>query len=230
MRCHSSVAVSRPVFAFGLVVVLVVSGLALVFLTASPTSSTSTTSSQELEYVTVFGLASTMGGGTHMVALVFTDARTGANFTAPVSDGSFSIGLPNGAVYDVAAKWAGNYSWQVGADDRGDLTVNMSAGSMAAMSYNLQVEAPPTVLAVQGTILWTLPSAHPIGVVYTASDGESFQAPVRNATFSARLPNMMEYQVKVYWEYADGTTDYLFAANQTINEGAGVVGVDIAIG
>jgi len=40
---------------------------------------------------------------------------------------------------------------------------------------------------------------------------------------------MTDYQVKVFWQYADGTTDYLFAANQTVNEGAGVVGLHLAI-
>jgi len=76
---------------------------------------------------------------------------------------------------------------------------------------------------------WTLPSAFPIGVTYTASDGESFQAAVQNATFSTRLPNVMQYQVKVFWQYSDGTTDYLFGANQTINEAAGVVGLNLVI-
>lgn len=229
-RSRSSVALSRSVIAFSLAIVLVLSGLALAFFVgnSSPINS-STTTSQPLGNVTVFGLASTVGQGTHMVALVFTNNRTGANLTALVSSGSFSVSLPNGAVYDVVAKWAGNYSWQSGADDRGAVTVNMSTGSMRAMSYNLQLETPPTIVAVHGTILWTLPSAHPISVVYTSSDGESFQAQVQNATFSMRLPNMMDYQVKVFWQYADGTTDYLFAANQTVNEGTGVVGLDLAV-
>ncbi len=227
---HSSVALSRAALALGIVIVLVVSGAALVFLVGNPTpSNSSTTSGEPLRYVRVFGLASTVGQGTHMVALDFTDARTSANFSAPISNGSFSVNLPNGVVYHVTARWTGNYSWQAGSDDRGDLTVNMSAGSMAAMSYNLQLETPPTIVAVHGTILWALPSAHPVSVVYTASDGESFQAPVQNATFSTRLPNMMEYQVKVFWQYTDGNTDYLFAANQTVNEGTGVVGLDLAI-
>jgi len=230
-RSRSSVALSRSAIAFSLAIVLVMAGLALAFFVGnSNPSNSSTTAAQPLGYVTVFGLASTVGQGTHMVALGFTNNRTGANFTAPVSNGGFSVSLPNGAVYDVAAKWTGNYSWQTGVDDRGDVTVNMSTGSMGAMSYNLQLVTPPTIVAVHGTILWTLPSAHPISVVYTSSDGESFQAPVQNATFSTRLPNMMEYQVKVFWQYADGTTDHLYAANQTVNEGTGVVGVDLAIG
>lgn len=177
----------------------------------------------------VFGLASTVGAGTHVLALTFTDEKTGANFTALVSNGGFSADLPNGAAYLVAVRWAGNYSWQVGVEDRGELTVNMSAGSMAAQSYNVQFETPSTVVAVHGTIAWSLPSAQPFKVVYTASDGESFEAAVQNSTFSTRLPNMMDYQVKVFWEYSDGTTDYLFAHNQTVSAGAGVVGLDLLI-
>ena len=196
---------------------------------ASTTLSTATASSNAtlptLAMVNVFGLVSTVGQGTYAVAMTFTNIRTGANFTAPVSNGSFSIDLPNGAVYNVGAWWAGNYSWQAGIEERGELIVNMSAGSMAAQSYNIQFETPPTIVAVNGTILWSLPSAHPVKIVYTASDGESFEAAVKNTTFSTRLPNMMDYQVKVFWEYADGTTDYLFATNQTVNEGIGVVGL-----
>lgn len=227
---YGSLAASRVVLLFGLTTILVVSGLALV-LSMGDTRSTnsSTTGGPPLRYVHVFGLASTVGQGTQMGALGFTNTRTGASFSAPVSNGKFSIDLPNGAVYLVTAEWAGNYSWQKGAAGRGDLTVNMSEGSTAAMSHNLILETPPTIVAVYGTILWTLPSAHPVSVVYAASDGESFQAEVHNVTFSTRLPNMMDYQVKVFWQYADGTTDYLFAANQTIDEGVGVVGLDVEI-
>lgn len=191
----------------------------------SQTTSTLTTPAT----VKVFGLASTVGEGTHPLALTFTDAKTGANFTAPVSNGGFSADLPNGAVYHVAVRWAGNYSWQVGVEDRGELTINMSAGSMAAQSYNVQIETPPTVVAVHGTISWSISSAQPFKVVYTASDGESFEAAVQNSTFFTRLPIMMDYQVKVYWRYSDGTTDYLFANDQTVSGGMGVVGLDLLI-
>jgi hypothetical protein len=227
---HGSRAIPRRAVALGMVVILGASGLSLAFFlrNATPGSSSTTGSGQPVD-VTVFGLASTVGQGTHMTAVVFTSSSTGANFTASVSRGNFTANLPNGAVYHVAANWAGNYSWQAGSVEKGELTVNMSAGSMAAMSYNLQVETPPTIVAVHGTILWTLSSSQPVSVVYTASDGETFQAPVHNTTFSTRLPNMIDYQVKVFWRYADGSTDYLFAPNQTINEGSGVVGLDLVI-
>ena len=179
--------------------------------------------------VKIFGLASTVGQGTHLIGLTFTNTGTGENFTAPVSNGSFSIDLPNNVIYNVAIRWVGNYSWQAGIEERGELTVNMSAGSMAAQSYNVQLETPPTIIAVKGTILWSLPSAHPVKIIYTASDGESFEVEVQNATFSTRLPNMMDYQVKVFWEHADGSTDYLFASNQTVREGISVVGLDLLI-
>jgi len=72
-------------------------------------------------------------------------------------------------------------------------------------------------------------SAQPFEVVYTASDGESFSATIQNNTFSTLLPNIMDYQVKVFWQYADGTTDYYFVTNQTLSEGIGVVGLDLVI-
>ncbi len=233
----SRTAIGRGLVIGVVIVLLVAASLGVVLYldvpghTGSNTTSTLATSTSATPVtVNVFGLVSTVGQGTHVVSLAFTDTTTGANFTAAASDGKFSIDLPNGAVYDVVARWAGNYSWQAGADDRGDLTVNMSAGSMEAMSYNLQPETPPTIVAVHGTILWTLSAAYPVKIVYTASDGESFTAVVQNATFSTRLPNMMDYHVKVFWQYQDGTVDYLFASNQTINEGLGVTGVDLAVG
>jgi len=225
------------VFAMGLLTILLVAAAlgAGLYLDVSgqarsQTSSLTSSSLPTPATANVFGLVSTIGQGTHLVALTFTDTNSGVILTVPVSDGKFSIDLPNRAIYDVVAQWAGNYSWQTGEIDRGDLTVNMSAGSMDAMSYNLQVETPPTVLAVHGTISQSLPSAHPTKVVYTASDGESFEATVQNATFSTRLPNMMDYQVKVFWQYADGTTDYYSATDQTIHEGTGVTGVELVVG
>jgi hypothetical protein len=231
IELKSRVAVGKGLALGLLAILLVVASLgAVVYLgnqghAGSQTSSTLSTPAM----VNVFGLVSTVGQGTHMVALSFKDTKTGTNFTAPASNGRFSINLPNAAVYDVVARWAGNYSWQAGAVDRGDLTVNMSAGSMGAMSYNLQVETPSTIVAVHGTITWSLPSAQPTSVMYTAADGETFTAAVQNSTFSTRLPNLMDYQVKVFWQYSDGTTDYLFATNQTVNESIGVVGLDLVI-
>ena len=198
--------------------------------TTIQSSSQASSSSPTLANVNVFGLASTVGQGSRLVALSFTSTITGTNLTAPVSNGGFSINLPNGAVYDVVARWAGNYSWQSGSVDRGDLTVNMSAGSMGAMSYNVQVETPPTILVVHGIIGQTLTSAQPFKVVFTAPAGESFNATIQNGSYSARLPNMMDYQVKVFWQYADGTTDYYFVNDLTVNEGLGVVGLDVVTG
>lgn len=229
-RGYTAPAITRQVVLFLLLALVAGSVVAFVLYVGTPTQNNpSTACSPSLHCVNVFGLASTVEQGTHLVALDFANTKTHVNFTAPVQDGKFSISLPNGAVYGVTVRWGGNYSWQNGVMDRGDLTVNMSAGSAYAMSYNLQLETPPNTIAVHGAILWSLPAAHPINIVYTASDGESFQAGVQNGTFSTRLPNMMEYQVKVFWQYADGTTDYLFAPNQTVSEGVGVVGLDLEI-
>jgi hypothetical protein len=233
MKSH--VALGRAKAIALLVILLLVAALGVglyldvtVFLGSRTTQTTSPLPTPAT--VNVFGLVSTVGQGTQLVALIFTNVKTGVNLTSPVSNGKFSIDLPNAAVYDVVARWAGNYSWQTGDIDRGDLTVNMSAGSMGAMSYNLEVETPPTILAVHGTILQSITSATPVKVVYTASDGETFEAAVQNKTFSSRLPNLMDYQVKVFWQYADGTIDYYFAANQTVHEGVGVTGLDLVIG
>ena len=204
----------------------------------SPTTSSSTTGSQTQttsssaappSTVMVFGLVSTVGQGTHVASLTFTNTETGANYTAPMSNGGFSVDVPNQASYDVRIYWVGNYSWQSGVEDRGALTVNMTAGSMAAESYDVQFETPPTVVGIIGTVAWTISSAQPVRVVYTASDGETFQAAVQNGTFITRLPNMMTYHVKVYWQYSNGTSDYYVADDLTVSEGIGVVALDVVI-
>jgi hypothetical protein len=177
----------------------------------------------------VFGLVSTVGNGTHVVSLTFTNTKTGANYTAPMSNGGFSVDVPNQATYDVRIYWVGNYSWQSGVEDRGALTVNMTAGSMAAESYNVQFETPPTVVGIIGSVTWTISSAQPVRVVYTASDGETFQAAVQNGIFSTKLPNMMTYHVKVYWQYSNSTSDYYVADDLTVNAGIGVVALDVVI-
>jgi hypothetical protein len=79
------------------------------------------------------------------------------------------------------------------------------------------------LLALRRTILQALPAAQPFKVVYSASDGESFNATGQNNSFSAMLPNMMDYQVRVHGQYSDGTIDY-YANNLTVVEGIGVPG------
>jgi len=236
MISHRAATGKMLVVGLVLVVTLVLATMATTIYFANPgqtgtkTSESQTTSGLVTPAsVKVFGLASTVWQGTHVIALTFTNMRSGANFTAPVSNGGFSVDLPNGATYHVRVQWTGNYSWQVGVEDRGELTVNMSAGSMAAQSYNVQLETPPTEVAVHGTISWSIPSAQPFKIVYTASDGESFEAAVQNRTFFTKLPIMMDYQVKVFWLYSDGTSDYLFANNQTIGGGIGVIGLDLLV-
>ena len=133
----SRVAIGRAL-SISLVTALLVAaslGAAMYLGATGQVQSKETSASTTSVMVNVFGLASTVGGGTHLVTLSFTDAKTGTTFTAPVSGGKFSIDLPNGATYDVVARWAGNYSWQAGAVDRGGLTVNMSSDSMKAMSF-----------------------------------------------------------------------------------------------
>jgi hypothetical protein len=85
------------------------------------------------------------------------------------------------------------------------------------------------VVGIIGTVAWTISSAQPVRVVYTASDGETFQAAVQNGTFITRLPNMMTYHVKVYWQYSNSTSDYYVADDLTVSEGIGVVALDVVI-
>ena len=180
--------------------------------------------------VNVFGLVSTLGQGTHMVAVVFTDAVNGRVSNATVSEGRFSVDLPNPGVYNVSCAWVGNYTWQRGVSARGQLTLDVPSGAMPAQSYNFQQETPNTVVAVHGVVSWLIPLAIPTSISFSAADGATFEVPVANGSFSGIVPNLMEYQVRVFWQLADGASDYYFARNLAVNAGLGVVGLDVKIG
>jgi hypothetical protein len=179
--------------------------------------------------VTVFGLVSTLGAGTHPTAMVFSSARQGQNFTAPVTNGSFSIKIPNQDSYDVSLKWAGNYTWQTGQTDRGQLTVNMTAGSMGAMSCNVVQMTPSSMVRVEGSISWGVVTSSPVAIKFTAADGEVFQASVSNKTFTTVLPNMMNYNVEVASQNATGYMDWYAFQQLQVNVGINVVGLMVRI-
>ncbi len=214
-----------------LTAVLLLSGLVIaVYVTGSITSSSSTTGGTTLSGVTVFGFVRTTGEGTHPISLVFVSPRTSTPFEAQVSNGRFSVELPNQETYNVTATWAGNYTWQHGETAVGQLPINMSAGSKGAQSYDVVEQTPDSVVGVAGTLAWQIVTSSPANIRFTASDGENFTTTISaDKTFSIRLPNLMNYEVYVQSKNATGYGDWYYMHQLEVRAGVRVVGLEVNI-
>lgn len=220
------------VFVVGLLVAIVVSAavIAVLYGALGGTTSSSSSTSAEPGYVNVFGLVSTLGTGTHPTSMVFGSAGSHQKFEAPVSGGRFSVDVPNHDVYNVTMRWSGNYSWQAGETAGDKLTVNMSAGSHAAMSYNVVKPTPESVLVVDGTVAWQMVTSNPVAVRFTAADGTNITATVTaGRTFSLRLPNMMNYSVDIQSGNATARGEWYYAHQLEVRAGVNVIGIMVRI-
>ena len=212
----SSVAVLGSV----LIVFALATGFVL-WLPVSPGPSQST--------VRVFGLVSSLGSGTHPTEMAFTDSETGQVATAAVTDGGYSIQLPNHRTYNATMSWGGNYTWQTGSVDLGGLSVDMSEGSMMAQSYNVVQGTPDSMVMVSGSIAWQMVTAEPTTIKFTASDGETFQANVAQRHFSVALPNMMTYDVQVQATNSTGYSDWFYFHPLTVYAVTNVVAITVKL-
>jgi hypothetical protein len=218
-----------------LVMMLLVIGVAGVVYpgpTKATTSTTSTTSTSStlIGGVTVFGLVSTTGAGTHPVSMNFVSLRTSTAFAAPASSGRFSILLPNHDAYSVTMEWEGNYTGQRGQAAAGTVSLNFSAGSNMAQSDNLNLPTPNSVVNVNGTIPWQVVTSQPVSVRFTASYGENFTAPVSpEYAFSIQLPNMMDYQVEIQAQNSTGYQEWYYAHTLQVAAGVNVLGLLVRI-
>ena len=177
--------------------------------------------------MTVFGLVSTTGAGTHPTSMAFVNTTGGGIFTAQLVGNHYSIALPNHVTYNVSLRWAGNYTWQSGEIEIGQLPINMSSGSSMTQSYNVVEDTPNSVLTVSGSISWQIVSSFPGSVKFTAGDGEVFVGNVtQNKTFSVILPNIMTYQVEIGTiTNATGMTEWYYAHELTIDTGTRITGL-----
>ncbi len=205
--------------------VLVVLALSAGFFLWLPSASPS--SAQE---VRIFGLVSSLGAGTHPTELVFIDAETGQVAAAAVTDGGFSIQLPNHSVYNVTMGWSGNYTWQSGSVDLGQLSVDMSEGSMMAQSYNVAQPTPDSEVTVSGSLVWQSVTDQPAAIKFTASDGETFQTSVSGTNFVLSLPNLMTYEVQVQATNSTGYSDWFYFHQAPVYAGVYVVGITLKLG
>ena len=189
-----------------------------------------TSSTSQITNVTVFGLVSTTGIGTHPTSMSFRNLDDGQLFVAPVDGNHFSIGLPNHETYNTSLRWAGNYTWQSGEIPTGQLLINMSQGSSMAQSYNLVETTPNSVVSVDGSIAWQVVTAAPSSVKLTSADNQVFTANVaQNKSFSIMLPNMMTYEVEIGTSNATGATEWYYAHELTVSVGNRVTGITVDI-
>jgi hypothetical protein len=223
----------RALAAGAVVVLVILAALVFVFPRSGSGALKSSSTLTATASVTVFGLVSTTGPGTHATSMIFTSERDGQTFIAPTSwpgTGRFSIELPNDDKYGVAVGWAGNYSWQQGQTDQGVMSLNVSAGSQAAQSYNVVFPTPDAVVLVDGAVAWQINGSNPIAIRFTAGDGQNFTAAVANqGTFSIRLPNLVTYEVSVQSQNATGYSDWYYAHQMVISAGVNVVGLTVRI-
>ena len=180
--------------------------------------------------VRVFGLVSTSGAGTRPTELVFMDSETGRAVSAPVEGSSYFAQVPNHRVYNVSLEWAGNYTWQNSSTDMGQLTVDMQEESMMAQSYNVVQSTPDSVVEVNGTVSWQIVTSCPGSIEFTACVGQVFQADVVGRSFSARLPNMMTYEVEVGGSNATGYVEWYYFHQLKVDAGVDVIGITVILG
>ena len=191
--------------------------------TWTSTTSTSTPPLTTPPNATVFGLVSTIGNGTQDTEVIFTSS-TGDTYIAPVTDGHFSIQLPNPGTYNVTTKWKGLYPWQNGTNFKGQAILNWGPGSKATQSFNIEEETPESLIKVSGAITLKGSVANPILVRFIMTDGQILEAAVKYTIYSIDLPNMMTYTISVMWEDADSNTGWSNADPVTIQASPGIKG------
>jgi hypothetical protein len=213
-----------------LLLLIFAAGTAAVILIGSQhNTATSSVTAKSENNVTVFGLVSTLGVGTHPTAVAFS-SKDAHVFIAEVSGNHFSIELPNVQTYNVSLRWAGNYSWQAGEILLGSLPINMSLGSSMAQSYNIEQMTPNSVITVVGSLTWQIVTLNATSIKFTASGGEEYVTNVsQNKTFSLNLPNMMTYEIDIGAQNASGYTEWYYASQLEVNAGIRVTGLIVNI-
>lgn len=158
--------------------------------TSTSVSSGSTQNSPSV--VDVSGLVSTTGIATEGSSITFSDATS--TYSSDITNGAFSIALPNDESYGVSVSWKGEYVWQFGAvreqlqlfQNRPFLTINwrlQTPDSEVNMSGNLS----PTGLDTQATQIF-----------FSGVHG-SYIGTVASGKYSLLLPNQASYAVSAAW-------------------------------
>ena len=145
---------------------------------------------------TVHGVVSTSGRGTNATSLTFSSSLT-SEVVARVSDGSYSVVLPNELTYEVSVSWAGEYSWQGGNASQQLLLNDTSNGPENADFAN--VPTPDSTVAVAGSVTTTGKGTYPVSVAFVSTETGHLKANVTSESYSLTVPNGVNYTVEVDW-------------------------------
>ena len=228
IRQEPSGGVKSIAVATTVILIVITAVLSYALLTTKPIPNTST--STNTSYVRVFGLVSATGTGVHPTDMIFADDRGGRAQMATIAGNGFSIQLPNHRMYNVSMGWVGNYSWQTGREEMGQLTVDMTEGSMMSQSYNVVQATPDSEVVVNGALSWQMVTGHPTAIKFTATNGETYQTTVKGQSFAIKLPNMMTYEVNVAASNATGYIEWYYFHQLRVNAGVNVIGLTVKLG
>jgi hypothetical protein len=171
---------------------------------------------------TVFGAVSTSGSGTKANALVFSSSQT-PDFVAKVSNGSYSVVLPNGLTYKVTVSWSGAYSWQAGNSSQQLLLNDTLDGPEHADFAN--VPTPDSTVAVSGTVTTSGKGTYPLNIAFVSTETGRITANVSNEDYKTSVPNDVNYSVEVAWHgqysWQLGSDTWLAGKEILVNQGPG---------
>ncbi|MHB1868026.1 MAG: hypothetical protein ACYCPP_03675, partial [Nitrososphaerales archaeon] len=142
--------------------------------------------------VTVSGTVLASGSGTGATQISFYGVS--GNFSAVISNGKYSIVLPNTVTYEVTIHWSGSYSWQSGYVTY-QLSVFAGAGS-SSFSASWIVPTPNSTVTVSGSV--ASQSGSPLEIQFISTYGQVFGASVVNNQYSIVLPDDMNYTVMIF--------------------------------
>ena len=170
--------------------------------------------------VTVSGTATATGQGTQDVSVIFVDPNTGTSYTATVSNGQYSLQMPNVATYNVQVKWTGQYPWQSGTDSvNGSLQLNTDGPQLG---YDITDRTPNSVITVSGTATTTGFQTQPTAIIFTDSQGNVHSANVVGGAYAISLPNGTTYSVQIQWGGLLGSSGKANAGTLSLYEGPGI--------
>jgi hypothetical protein len=167
--------------------------------TGSPSMSENFQASTPNSQITVSGNIATDGQGTQATGVVFSYA--GTNYTAAVSNGHYSLNLPNMRSYSFLVEWSGAYQWQSGTTPSNSIQVNQGPGA-TAQTNSAQIQTPNSIVTVSGNAATTTFGTHPTQITFTLPSGQQYAIQVTNGQYSIQLPNLSTYSVSISWATA----------------------------
>jgi hypothetical protein len=141
------------------------------------------------------GSVTPAGEGTRATTIIFIGSTRA--YTAPVTNGSYSIFLPSPGGYLVSVKWQGNYSWQSGSEFSYPSTVDLAPGNGSA-HQDFVVATPDSIIKLSGRASTFGIGTHPTSVLFVYQDLR-LNSTVNEGNYSIGLPNMANYSTTFAW-------------------------------